>query len=231
MRILRLILAALAVAATQSAWAFQQSETLILLEDFRADSDIAVRNARQQLQNRLNGFKLDVARVLGRRAPFGNFEIRPTQNIERDAQRRWKRDTLVVVWGTIDVDRDFWPTGTLYIGPYRVRSEQGVHNRFDGVVGRIYRRSTSVHELDLYEIIIGYALLNRVWRDYPEAVPAVAQVLESRIVRASGRLNRSAATCLASLRVAVRDVVRREGRGERPSANSPRTPAPEPISC
>lgn len=232
MRILRLILAAaLAATATQSARAYQQSQPLILLEDFRNDSATVLRSSRQELQNRLNLFREEVARERGRRLPFGEFEIRTAEDVERDVPQRLKRETLVVVWGEIVVDGDWWPRGTLYIGPSRVNSGQGVHNRFTGVTGRIYRRRPAPPELALYEIIIGYALLNRAWLEYPEAVAAIAQVLERRIEAARQGFSRSALTCLFSLRRAVRDIVARESGGQRPVTSRSRTPALQPIRC
>lgn len=216
-RLSRALIAFILAAAPAAGARAVPAETLVLLEDFGGQSVEASR-MRQQLQRRLNDLSDLVAAAMHRPTRPWQFNFTPTPNVERGAHRRWKDNTIAIVWGTFEGSAsDLRPDGTIYIGPYWMGSAQGPQrNGFDTVRARILSSATIEPELGVYEMIIGYALLNRAWREDPSTVPPIAEVLLRRYDRVMHGTYRSSA-CLADLQRAITDVRLRAGRGERPS--------------
>jgi len=240
MRFLKLaLLAAMLAAMPLGAARADPAYSLVIMDDFSAEVDerdmtaaarARIARARTHLLNRLNSFRRDVEDAAGRPL-FGVFRLSQIRGVGRAAPGRWKHNTIAILWGNIeDQQPDLKPLATIYLGPYRVETrERRQVNRFATVLARI-RPNAVEGDFRLYEIIIGYALLNRAWEENREMVPPIVSVLQSRIRLERGGLNRNS-QCLDRLSDAVDAIRRRVARGDDPNPSGTRANPPDELDC
>jgi hypothetical protein len=195
-----IILTALAAALAASAWhrtdAFEAPVLLIVRSDFEGTE---AARARARLQRNV-GDLLDTIRRRGVAVPF-NVRAVQEADLEDNARSGWKPDTIAVIWGNVNPDGSLISSeSTIYIGPFQNPMQ---FNQFNNVPSHIQRGvNVDPSELRIYVIIIGYALLLRVWaRDNSDAV-AMADVLLERLRPEFGGRYRTAA-CLQNLQLAI----------------------------
>lgn len=204
---------ALAAALATSAWhpadAFQAPELLIVRSDFEG-ADAA--RARIRLQRNV-GDLLDIVRRRGVTVPFTVRAV-PEAVLEDNARSLWKNNTVAVIWGEVSPDGSLISSdSSIYIGPFQNPMQ---FNQFNNVPSHIQRgNDVDPSELRIYVIIIGYALLLRVWaRDNSDAV-AMADVLLERLGPEFGGRYRTA-QCLQNLRLAIARVRAKAARDQAP---------------
>ena len=210
-----IIRTALAAALAASAWhpaeALQAPELLIVRSDFEGAD--AMR-ARSRLQRNV-GELLDIIRRRGVTVPFTVRAVSEAV-LEDNAPGHWKNDTIAVIWGNVNPDGSLISSeSTIYIGPFQNPMQ---FNQFNNVPSHIQRgNNVDPSELRIYVIIIGYALLLRVWtRDNSDAV-TMADVLLERLRPEFGGRYRTA-QCLQNLRLAIDRVRAKALRDQAPLA-------------
>jgi len=235
--------AALSLAALPCETARAETRVFVVYGNMGADDS----GTRGLLQDRLRIFARDVkphrtARTL---RPVLQFQVLPEPRLNADAaqvvgpstRQLWRSlNPVAFVWGRIDPRPrgERVHIGNIYIG---LTSREGVlparsgDDLFGPVEGTVTPRAI---ELDAYEIIIGYALLRRVWREenYALTVP-IAAVLKERIDALDGGGSwGSWQNCLERIRQAIGAIPRARvptrPAGTRPP---PDPPSPEPVSC
>jgi hypothetical protein len=240
MRLFRAVIAIGALALAAIPFQRLQAETRVfVVYGNLGNNDELTRN---RLQEQLRRFAVEVKRhrLAQPNPPTINFRVVADRELDADAaqvvsdhtRRLWssRADAVAFVWGFLDSGRgqEVIPTGNIYIGVAPMDSLLPTHTRHH-LFGPVRGHVSPQVELDAYEIIIGYALLRRMWRERRYALlQPIAEVLVARmqLARQRGSFG-SWAKCLREIRRSLNDIVR-----IRPATGAaPRAVSAEEVSC
>jgi hypothetical protein len=216
---MRSLVAALAIAASLVAAPVHANPTLkfrIVRNIGAGPPDLEVRRA---IGIALDRFMVDVRRRMANpdSAPLIIFEFpQPDGTLNEDAlPASLPPDVIAVVVGQIRDGGPGWysPESAVYIGPSPARAQIRHPNLFRSVRGNVSPRFASRNEVQLYELLIGYALLRRAWLENPQLVTPVARALSDRAKSTAGAgLMVSSSTCLSFLSGAAESIIRASSR-------------------
>lgn len=237
MRIFKLArLAAVALAALPIESARADPTAPIVVFGALTDAGNSRRAAVIELRRRLTLFRARV-RVLGGREPtFGPFVILDEEGLVGQPPPQRKPAPIAAMWGSASRmrARPVLRAGTfVFIGPLRVEHRlPRPTNTFATIRANV---SLEGHDpdtdLETSVIIIGYALMLRIWeREPPALVLPIARALQERMPQASGGVN-GTSRCLVDLAKAIETIRGLAANRRRPSALTPPFIAPDEIDC
>lgn len=172
------------------------------------------RNATvTELERRLRAFR-DAVRHYGggREPPFGPFQVLDEEDLVRPPPNAMQPDgPVAVLWGRARRRQQprpvLRPEATVFIGPLRVQHQlRSPTNAFETILGQVsLDDSREDTDVGAYVVIIGYALMLRIWPRDARAAGHIAQALQDALAAAlRGRNNTS--PCLADLNSAIKAI-------------------------
>jgi hypothetical protein len=191
-----------------------------------------VREVKVEAARRRMSLLLEVQVLSERQLPAQNSRI-----VSPQINRLWssRPDSIAFLWGRVEpgnTPNEGYPTGTIYIGVAPIESLLAAQIRpavFGPVPGQIIG---NVEDLDAYEIIVGYALLRRIWRErrYDLMEPIVEVLKRHMLAAQQGGSLGSWEGCFVAIQNATAAILR--ARRPSPTDNPSAAPAlPDPIDC